>query len=115
MPVLFVIASVALLDFSGPFLFQYVLNSFPRNDSYTALYFLLYAADISLTVTAIRVLYVKTAYLVGSGAELAARRNARRNLRHLVMFSVAPSIMQIPYAIRQITNVVVGHNGLSEG
>lgn len=100
-PVLFLLICIAIRNIGSDRLLVVV----ERQIDYTTGYFLLYATEIALIVTAIRTLYIKTGQLASSGTGFVASHAARRNLLRLVMFSVAPSLLQVPYAIRQITGM----------
>lgn len=77
---------------------------------YMILYFILYASEVLLAALAICTLYVKTVQVAGTSASCPASTAAQRNLRSLVMFSIAPALVQIPYAVRQVATVVDAPN-----
>lgn len=78
-----------------------------RTTQYSVLYFTMYSGDMALTVVALRTLYTKTGQLASGNVATSA---ARKNLRHLVMFSVAPGVIQLPYALFQFSSIIVGKN-----
>lgn len=103
------------MDFRETFTFQEVLSrtsSVIRTTQYSALYFAMCFGDMALTVVALCTLYTKTGQLA---AEHVARSAARKNLRHLLMFSIAPGLIQILCAIRQVTNIVVSYDYEPDG
>lgn len=82
-------------------------NTVMRTTQYAILYFAMYFGDMALTAVALRTLYIKSGQLA-SGHEAASA--ARKNLRHLVMFSIAPGVVQIPYVLSQFTTTIVRQN-----
>lgn len=85
------------------------LNGMARRIEYSVLYFILYLSDIAMTTTAICTLYAKTGQMNNANGDVGnAGHIARRNLRHLILFSLSPSIVQIPYALRQISTLMLG-------
>lgn len=105
-PAIFVLLCVVFrnIDSENPTILMFDID---RRIDYTSFYFFLYAVEIALIAVALRTLYIKTGITAGSVAGAPVAFSARRNLRSLLLFSVAPSVMQIPFAVRQITGIAM--------
>lgn len=105
----------ALIDFGSEYGKDWIFNMIPGTVEYSVMYFTFYFTDIMLTANALLTLYLKTSKFSRSNPTSTAKHSAWRNLRHLALFSCAPLIIQIPYALRQLAKLVRGPSQEGEG